>query len=306
MSIGLPGATMRIAVTGATGLVGAALVTALRADGHEVWRLERTPDDAAYDVLWRSADADFRFAPTARWDAVVHLAGAPVAEKRWTDAAKRAIADTRGAMTRRLVTALAALPEPPSVFISASAVGFYGDGGDTVLGEASPSGGGFLAEVCRDWEAAAAEARAAGMRVVSLRIGVVLAAEGGMLARLVPIYRWGGGGRVGDGRQWLSWIHRADLLTLLRQCLTDDRLSGPINAVSPQPVRQADFAAALGHALHRPALVPTPAFAVRLAFGALADEVLLAGQRVVPERLQALGFAWRYPDLASALAAALC
>ncbi len=296
---------MRIAVTGASGLVGRALVPYLRAAGHEVWRLQREAPAEAHDVLWPSADADFRFDPALRWDAVVHLAGEPVAQRRWTDARKSRIAESRGALTQRLVRALAAMPEPPRVLVCASAVGIYGDGGEAELTEASGTGSGFLADVCRDWEAAAAGARDASMRVVMLRIGVVLCVEGGMLAELLPIFRAGLGGPVGGGRQWLSWIHRDDLLGLIARCLTDAAFAGPVNAVAPHPVRQAEFARALGRALHRPAVVPTPAFALRLALGQMAQEVLLFGQRVRPAVAEHSGFAWRYPTLDAALLAEL-
>ena len=296
---------MRIAVTGASGLVGRALVPFLRHAGHEVWRLQRTPPADDHDVLWLSADPQFRFDPALRWDAVVHLAGAPVADKRWTAQQKAQIEQTRGGLTRQLVAALAAMPEPPKVLVSASAIGFYGDGRETVLTEVSPLGRGFLADVCRDWEVAALTAQAAGMRVALLRIGVVLSAEGGMLGKLLPVFRAGVGGPVGDGMQWLSWVHRDDLLRLIAFALTDDRLAGPINAVSPDPVRQGDFARALGAILHRPAFLPAPAFALRLAFGQMADEVLLAGQRVVPEVAQRSGFVWLYPQLTAALTAEL-
>ncbi len=296
---------MRIAVTGASGLVGRALVPFLRAAGHEVSRLQRSPPQADYDVQWPSHDPQFRFDPGTRWDAVVHLAGEPVAEKRWSSEQKSRILSSRGDVTLHLVQALAALDVPPAVFVCASAVGYYGDGRETLLRESSPVGTGFLAEVCRDWEGAAATARGFGARVVSLRIGVVLTAEGGMLAQLVPIYRAGLGGPVGSGLQWLSWLHRDDLLALILLALTDARLSGPVNAVSPEPVRQGEFARQLARVLHRPAFLPTPAFAVRLAFGAMADEVLLAGQRVLPEVAQQAGFTWKYNDLADALRAEL-
>ena len=292
---------MRIAVTGASGLIGSALVPYLRASGHEVWRLQREPPEDDHDVVWRSADPQFRFDAAQRWDAMVHLAGAPVAEKRWTDAQKALIQQTRGTLTRQLVQALAEMAQPPRTFICASAVGYYGDGGDTELTERSAKGQGFLADVCEDWEQAAASARAHAMRVVSLRCGVVLAAEGGMLGRLLPIYRAGLGGPVGNGQQWLSWIHRDDLLALIALCLADPLLAGPVNAVAPEPVRQADFARTLGRVLHRPALLPTPAFALRLLFGQMADEVLLTGQRVMPQAAAARGFTWRYRQLAEAL-----
>lgn len=296
---------MRVAVTGATGLVGRALVPWLRAAGHEVWRLDRRAAKDDNDVLWKSDDPSFRFDPSLRWDAVVHLAGAPVAEERWTAARKQAIATSRGDLTQRLVTALAEMPEPPRILVSASAIGFYGDGRETVLTESSPRGTGFLAEVCEAWEAAAQTAEGAGMRVVRLRIGVVLAAEGGMLARLLPVFRAGAGGPVGDGTQWLSWIHRDDLLALITWALTDPSVRGTVNAVAPEPVRQRAFAQALATQLHRPAIVPAPAFALRLLFGQMADEVLLAGQRVLPIVAQDRGFQWRFPDLPPALADAL-
>lgn len=296
---------MRVAVTGASGLVGRALVPFLRAAGHEVWRLQRTPPGDDHDVLWHSDDPAFRFDPALCWDAVVHLAGAPIAEQRWNAERRAQIQDSRGKLTRHLVQALLAMPTPPRVLVSTSAVGFYGDGRETLLSERSAQGTGFLADVCGDWEAAASTAQVGGLRVAILRIGVVLSAEGGMLARLLPMFRAGVGGPVASGAQWLSWLHRDDLLALIARALTDSDWQGPINAVAPTPVRQREFAKALGQALGRPAIVPAPAFALKLVFGEMAEQVLLAGQRVVPEFATQRGFTWQYADLTAALRAEL-
>jgi uncharacterized protein (TIGR01777 family) len=300
-----PGERGRIAVTGATGLIGRALVPALERRGHTVARVVR---DAARarpgDIVWDPARGGPDAARLEGVDAVVHLAGEPIAQ-RWSPSAKSRILASRGEATRRLAETLAALPTPPRVLVSASAVGIYGDRGDEPLTEESALGRGFTAEVGRAWEEGLAPARAAGIRTVSLRFGIVLAAGGGALERMLPPFRLGAGGRLGSGEQWWSWIAIDDAIAVVELALADPSLEGPVNAVAPAPATNAGFTDALARVLGRPALVPVPAFALRLAFGEMAAEVLLASQRVVPARLERAGFRWRHPELEGALRAAI-
>lgn len=302
-SVGMA-APLRIAITGASGFVGRALATALRAAGHLPIALVRrgagAPDTAAWDPV--TGDLDVRALGAV--DAVVHLAGENVASGRWTAARKQAIAASRGPSTERLCRRLATLARPPRVLVAASAIGIYGDRGDEVLDEASAPGQGFLAEVASAWEAATQPAAAAGIRVVNLRIGLVLDGDGGALARMRLPFRLGLGGRLGNGRHWMSWITRADLVRAILFAITDDGLRGPVLATSPQPVDNRTFTAALGRALHRPAVLPVPAFALRLLLGELAT-MLLASQRCAPGRLLAAGFAFTHPTIDEALRAAL-
>ena len=273
---------------------------ALRAAGHDVVRLVRHPPRGADELQWLMA-GEPKFVGAPQLDAVVHLAGAPVAEKRWSATQRAEILRSRVDATTWLVTALGQLPQRPQVLVSASAVGWYGDTGDREVTEPSPQGAGFLAEVCAGWEAATRGAVALGIRVVNVRIGVVLSPDGGMLGKLLPVFRAGLGGPVGTGAQWLPWIALADLVAVFQWALATPGVSGPVNAVAPQPVRQGEFAKTLGQVLHRPAVLPTPAFALRLVFGQMADEVLLAGQRVRPDVLARGGFVWGQPELAEAL-----
>jgi len=299
-----PGPPLAVLVTGASGLVGAALTARLAADGHRVRRLVRAAAGAA-DLAWDPAAGRLAPAALAGFDAVVHLAGENLAAGRWSAGRRRRIRDSRTRGTRLLAEAIAGLARPPAVLVCASAVGYYGDRGGSWLSEDSPPGSGFLAEVCRDWEAASEPAEARGVRVVRLRLGAVLAGSGGLLARLAPLFRLGLGGRVGSGRQYLSWISLPDVLEVARRALRDPGLRGAVNAVSPAPVPQAEFAAALGRALRRPARLPLPAWAVRLALGEMGRELLLSGARVRPARLLEAGFAFRHPELPGALAQAL-
>jgi uncharacterized protein (TIGR01777 family) len=289
-------------VTGAGGLVGSALVAALAADGRRVDRLVRRPSRGPTEIPWDPATG--RLAPDALagTEAVIHLAGESIGAGWWNAARKARIRDSRIGPTRMLAQALAALAPRPRVLISASAVGIYGDRGDEILDESSPPGTGFLAEVARAWEDATSPAASAGIRVVLLRTGLVLAREGGALARLLPVFRVGLGGPLGRGRQWMSWIALPDLVGAIRHALAADALSGPLNAVAPDAVRGAEFARALGATLGRPAFLPAPAFALRFALGReRADALLLSSARVVPGRLRATGFAFRWPGLAGAL-----
>jgi uncharacterized protein (TIGR01777 family) len=287
----LPGSSQLIAVTGSHGLIGSALVRDLTATGHEVRRVAR---DAATGTL------DLRAVGGA--DAVVHLAGENIAAGRWTHERKRRIHDSRVVTTRALAEALAALQRPPRVLVSASGINWYGDRGDEQLTEQSAPGHGFLAGLCREWEAATAPAKAHGVRVVNLRIGMVVSPHGGALPKMLTPFRLGLGGVVGSGRQWMSWIALDDLVSVIRYALATEALAGPVNAVAPEPVTNREFTRALARAVRRPALLPFPAFAARLALGEMADELLLASMRVEPARLLADRFPFRHATLTAALA----
>ena len=301
---------MRVIVTGATGLVGSALVRSLLADGHEVTRLVRgraqgfrAPGTAA--VHWDPERGEIEARELEGHDAAVHLAGDPIAEGRWDEEKKRRIRESRVKGTRLLAEALAGLERRPSALVSASATGFYGDRGDEVLREESASGEGFLSEVCREWEKATLAASQAGIRVVHLRIGVVLSAEGGALSKMLTPFKLGVGGRIGNGRQYMSWITLEDLVHVIRRAIEDESLRGPVNAVSPQPVTNEQFTKALGSVLGRPTIFPVPAFAARLAFGEMADALLLSGARVEPARLSEAGHQFKHPEIEGALRAVL-
>jgi uncharacterized protein (TIGR01777 family) len=297
-----------VLVSGATGLVGGRLVRSLLRDGVAVRVLTRDPDASprrleaevaaiGWDGIHVPSDA---VAGTA---GIVHLSGEPVFAVPLTASRRRRIRDSRVESTRAMVGALTALPAParPEALVCASAVGFYGARGEERLDESAPAGAGFLADVCRDWESAAFAADASGVRTVALRIGIVLAREGGALPAMARIFRLGAGGRLGSGDQWLPWIHVDDLVALIRCALADDRYRGPVNAVAPEPVRNAEFTRALARTLHRPALLAVPAFALRLGLGSLAGE-LLDSRRVVPSAALERGFAFRHPSVETALA----
>lgn len=291
-----------IAVTGASGLVGRVLVSALRDRGYEVLRLVRRPPSAADEVTWNPDDGTIDSQALQGLTGAIHLAGDNVASGRWTEAKKARIRDSRVRGTALLVDALKALDPRPRTLVSASAIGYYGVRGDEVLDETSAPGAGFLASVCREWEAAAEPADRAGIRVVNARIGVVLAAEGGALQKMKTPFLLGLGGRIGDGRQYMSWITLADLVSALVFCLENEALRGPVNLVSPAPATNAEFTKALGQVLKRPTVLPVPKFALRLGAGSeMADEMLVGGARVIPAALQAHGFAWEQPSLEPAL-----
>ncbi|MBI4606247.1 MAG: TIGR01777 family protein [Planctomycetes bacterium] len=296
---------MQVVVTGATGLVGSSLVPSLVAGGHRVSRLVRAarpPARAgAIDVAWDPEAGQLDAGALEGHDAAVHLAGENIASGRWTEARKTRIRGSRVRGTRVLCEALAGLSRPPRVLVCASAIGFYGSRGDEVLREESAPGTGFLAEVCREWEAASEPAAKGGIRVVSLRIGVVLSPRGGMLGRILLPFRLGLGGKVGSGAQFLSWISIGDLVAAIEHAIAADGLRGPVNAVAPNPVTNLELTRTLGRVLRRPTPFPMPAFAARLLFGEMGDELLLGSARVVPERLLASGFAFRHPDLEGAL-----
>jgi uncharacterized protein (TIGR01777 family) len=293
---------MIIAVTGSTGLVGSALVDALEARGDLVRRLvRREVEDGDREIRWIPSANQIDAAELNGVDAVVHLAGENIAGGRWTESFKRRIRDSRTQATNLLCQALAGLEMKPSVLVSASATGYYGNRGDEVVDESSPPGSGFLAEVCRDWEAATGPAREAGIRVVNLRIGPVLSPEGGALAKMLLPFKLGLGGVIGSGRQWLSWIALDDLISAIQFALENDSLAGPANAVAPGAVTNHDYTKTLGRVLGRPTIFPMPAFAARLAFGEMADEMLLGGVHVQPAALEAAGFQFGHPELEPAL-----
>jgi uncharacterized protein (TIGR01777 family) len=294
-----------VAITGATGLIGTALVATLHSLGHRVRRLLRSPHGAgADDIVWDPAQGELATGALDGVDAIVHLAGEPIAH-RWTEPRKRAIRDSRVRATELLARAVATLERKPSVFLSGSAVGYYGDRGDEILDESSAPGGGFLASVCAEWEGAAAAVADAGVRLVLLRTGIVLSPRGGALERLLPIFRLGGGGPLGGGGQWMSWIGLGDHVRAMQHALFTEMVRGPANLVAPNPVSNADFATTLGRVLARPALVPVPGFALELLYGDMARETLLAGQRVLPRVLLASGFEFAQPTLEGALRAEL-
>jgi uncharacterized protein (TIGR01777 family) len=291
---------MKVAITGASGLVGQALVRSLYDDGHEVVRLVRRQPGGTDEARWDPFGAiDTKAIDGA--DAVVHLAGAGIGDHRWTETYKRQIRDSRVVGTRNLAETLAGLTIKPQVLISASGINFYGDTGDRETDETAPQGKGFLADLVRDWEAATAPAADAGIRVVHARSGHVLSKDGGLLGRLLPLFKLGLGGRLGSGRQWMSWIARDDHIAALR-FLIDGDLAGPVNLVAPHPVTNAGFTKALGAAVGRPAIFVVPPFALRVALDGLADEGALISLRIVPGRLAAAGFAFGHPELGGALA----
>ena len=301
---------MKVIVTGSTGLVGRALVRSLLADGHGVTRLVRgdsqgfrAPGTAA--VHWDPERGEIDASALEGHDAAVHLAGENVAAGRWDDEKKRRIRESRVKGTSLLAGALAGLSAKPRVLVSASATGFYGDRGAEILREESASGGDFLSEVCREWEKATLPASQAGMRVVHLRIGVVLSGEGGALQKMLTPFKLGVGGKVGSGSQYMNWITLEDLIAVIRRALEDESLRGPVNAVAPQQVTNAEFTKALGRVLGRPTIFTMPAFAARLAFGEMADALLMASTRVEPARLKEAGFEFKHPEIEGALRSAL-
>ena len=293
---------MIVAVTGAGGLIGSALVASLEAGGHRVIPLVRRAPRPGEDALgWDPTSGAITPPGPAVADAIVHLAGESIMGIRWTAAKKRRIRESRMTATRLLVESLIRLAKPPAVLVCAAGIGYYGNRGDEMLTEESRPGTGFLAEVGRDWEAATAVAIAHGIRVVNLRFGVVLSAKGGALAKMLTPFNLGMGGVIGDGTQWMSWIALDDVIGAIRHALATDALRGPVNTVAPAPVTNAEFTRTLGRVLERPTLVPLPAFAARLALGEMADELLLTSQRVLPARLQASGYRFQYSTLEAAL-----
>ena len=319
---------MKVLITGATGLVGTALIKSLVGDGHSVCRLVRresvapkgarkkdttapSTDPRITDVPWDPEASDgLSLADSqgtiAGADAVVNLAGASVADGKWTQQRKMVLRSSRVKTTMALVNALAKLKARPRVLVSASAVGFYGDRGDETLTEESTPGQGFLPKVSMDWEAEARKAEALGMRVVLTRFGIILAKQGGALPQMMKPFKFFVGGKLGSGRQWMSWITLEDVIGVIRWALENDGVSGVVNVVSPKPVRNEEFTRELGRVMHRPGVFTAPAFALRMAMGQeMADEMLLVSERVLPGRLKALGFTFQHEGLGDALASIL-
>jgi len=293
---------MKILVSGSHGLVGTALIKSLIADGHEVVRLVRYKlEFGANEIEWHPNQDRIDAARLEGLDAVVHLAGESIASGRWTDEKKQAIRESRVKGTTLLSQTLAQLSRPPAVFICASAIGYYGNRGDEVLTETSSPGNEFLCSVCVEWEEATRPASEQGIRTVNPRFGIILDAHGGALAKMLPPFRMGIGGRVGDGKQWMSWIALEDVVNGLKFLLEDATARGPVNFVAPNPVTNAEFTSTLGRVLSRPTFFPIPAFGARLAFGEMADALLLSSQRVDPAVLEDKGFPFYWPTLEPAL-----
>ena len=299
---------MRILVSGSTGFVGTSLVQALKRDGHMVTRLVR-PESSRPEadgqqgqiVRWDPASGQFDAPASEGVDALVHLAGASIAGSRWNAARKSLLRTSRVDATRHLIGALSRLQRPPRVIVAASAIGYYGDRGDEPLPESSLPGDYFLAALCREWEADAASGAEFGARVVMLRFGIILATHGGALPRMLLPFKLGVGGRLGSGRQWMSWLTLDEAVGIVKFALASSVLTGPVNTVTSHPVQNKDFTRILARALHRPAVFPAPAFALRVALGEMADALLLVSQRVVPGKLQQTGYRFAHPNLATAL-----
>ena len=300
---------MKILVTGATGLVGTALVEAMGRDGHMVCRLiragskKREGADKGFDVEWNPDTGELGGAGVGP-DAVVNLAGAPIAEGRWTEERKRVLRSSRIDTTRALVKVLAQMNARPRVLVSASATGVYGNRGDEILTEDSKPGTDFLSDLALEWEAEALKAESLGIRVVIVRLGIILAKEGGALPQMMKPFQIGLGGKLGNGRQWMSWVALEDVVGIIRMAIESNSVRGLVNVVAPEPVRNAEFTKTLAEVMHRPAIFVAPTFALRLALGEMAD-ALLGSQRVVPQRAEQLGYAFRHSQLAPALAAIL-
>jgi uncharacterized protein (TIGR01777 family) len=288
---------MKVLISGSTGLIGSALIPYLESKGITGTRLSRRGPD----IAWNPETGKLETSALEGFDAVVHLAGENIASGRWTAEQKQRIRDSRVKGTRLLAESLARLQDPPKSLICASAVGYYGNRGDEVLREDSLSGSGFLAETCREWEAAAGAAAAKGIRVVHLRFGVVLSARGGALAKMLMPFKLGVGGKIGSGHQYMSWVALDDAVSIIHHALITPTLQGPVNAVAPDAPTNATYTQTLGRVLARPTVLPMPAFAAKLAFGEMADELLLASQRVEPRALHKSGYAFRYPNLEGAL-----
>jgi len=287
---------MKVAIAGASGLVGSALIPVLKSMGASITRMVRSKPRAG-ELEWHPNQDELSPDTLSGFDTIINLAGENIAGGRWTDDQKRKIRESRINGTHLLSEAIARLSPKPRVFICASATGIYGDRDDEVLDEQSESGGGFLAGVCREWEEATKPAIQAGVRVVNLRLGPILAREGGMLAKLLTPFKMGMGGKVGSGRQYISWIAIDDVIQAIKLAIEDASIHGALNVVSPNPVTNEEFTKTLGHVLNRPTALAIPPFAARLAFGEMADEMLLASQKVIPKKLANAGFVFKYPEL---------
>ena len=296
---------MKLLLSGSSGFVGQALISHLAERGYEVRRLVRRDNPSAETVIWNPDSGRIEASACEHFDAVIHLGGENIAAGRWTQRRKKRLRNSRVNSTRFLALTLSQLQHPPKVFACASAIGFYGDRGDEILTEQSPAGVGFMAELGQEWESACQPAFDRGIRVVNLRFGIILGKKGGALAKMLTPFRCGIGGKIGNGRQYWSWISLTDAVRAVDYCLNHESVSGPVNLVSPGPPTNYEFTKALGKALRRPTILPLPGFAARLAFGEMADSALLASARVEPEALINNGFEFTHPDLASALAAAI-
>lgn len=292
---------MKILVSGSHGLVGKALIKSLTSDGHEIFRLVRNKPSGVAEIEWHPNQGKLDAASLEGIDAVVHLAGESIASSRWSDEKKRSIRESRTKGTALLSDALARLSRPPSIFVSASAIGYYGNRGDELLTETSAPGDDFLASVCLEWENATKPAIEKGIRTVHARFGIILDKHEGALAKMLTPFRMGVGGRIGNGKQWMSWIAIDDVVNGLKFLISDQTTSGPVNFVAPNPVRNAEFTKTLGRVLSKPTLFPMPEFGVRLAFGEMGEALLLGSQRVEPRVLQQIGFGFAHPTLDQAL-----
>jgi len=292
---------MKVLVSGSTGLIGSALVPFLMTGGHRVITLVRRSPQGDGEVQWNPGAGAVDKKRLEGLDAVVHLAGEGIAARRWIAAQKTRISQSRVEGTNLLCGALAGLQHPPQVLVCASAIGYYGDRGDEELDETSPPGSGFLAEVCRDWEAACEPARGKGIRTLNLRFGVVLSRDGGALQKMLFPFKLGVGGVVSNGRQFWSWIALDDVIGVIQHVLNHEKIDGPVNVTAPKPATNREFTKTLGKVLRRPTVLPMPAFAARLALGEMANDLLLASTRVLPRRLQETGYEFRFPELEQAL-----
>ena len=293
---------MKVLIAGSSGLVGTAVTSSLGKKGSAVSRLVRTTaDPAKQEVEWHPNRGELDPSAIEGFDAVINLGGESIAEGRWTEEKKKRIRESRIQGTRLLSETMAKLSARPKVFLCASATGVYGDRGNEIVDELSPAGKGFLAEVCREWEEATQAATNANVRVVNLRFGPIFSSEGGMLEKLLPPFRLGVGGKIGSGEQYMSWVAMDDVVGVINFALENETVRGPLNVVTPNAVTNAEFTKALGKVLSRPTFFMVPAFAARLAFGEMADEMLLASQRVMPKRLNEAGYKFQYPEVEGAL-----
>jgi uncharacterized protein (TIGR01777 family) len=297
---------MKVAITGSSGLIGKALCQSLKASGHSVFRIVRRASGTdAQTISWEPKAGKIEREKLNGMNAIIHLAGENIASKRWSSEQKENIRQSRVAGTRLLAEAISNIPDKPQVVLSGSAIGFYGNRGDELLTESSNAGFGFLAGVCREWEDAMGSVAKSGIRLVYLRTGVVLTTEAGALQKMLPIFKLGGGGIIGDGRQYMSWISLADEVKAIEYLLSNKDIEGPVNLTAPNPVTNAQFTDTIGRLLHRPTIFPLPGFAAKIVLGEMADALLLSSQRCQPKKLESAGYQFVYPKLEEALAATL-
>jgi uncharacterized protein (TIGR01777 family) len=291
---------MKVLISGSHGMVGRALTAALGASGVEIYKLSRKQSDSPHEIFWNTTTGEIdagRLEAIGGVNAVIHLAGENVGERRWSEERKRKIYESRVPATQKLSVSLAQLSNPPRLFVGASAVGYYGNRGEEILTESSAAGSGFLARTCMDWEAASAAVATAGTRIVHLRFGMILSRDGGALKKMLPIFKLALGGPLGSGKQWMSWVSLRDVIRVIQFVLNQESPATLYNTVAPEPVRNRDFTKTLGRALRRPTFVSAPAFALRMMFGEMADEALLTSARVVPGKLLSEGFQFQDRDL---------